>query len=374
MQNRQIKPILLTFLCAALLFAGSHPVSALGGASVSYLYNLSNFSGQIPYQLGILFADKKHNEIYVIDRRGRDITVFNDKGMEIYRFGDEDDLGSVLDGSVDPDGNILLLQYRRVSQNVFKYLILKCDFRGRPISDIEFTDFPPEFSAFAPDRLVLRDNRIYLAQLGAMQVAVIDENGRFLKGYDILPMLELSEKEKKGVLTGMFGFCVDRGGNLLFTVPGLFRAFRLSPDEKITAFGMPGSGPGKFGIASGITTDERGYIYVSDRLRCVVLVFGNSLQFQMEFGYRGYGKGNLIVPGSLAVDAEGRLYVSQAANRGVSVFRITEKVEIDRSKISSIQGKEVVGKESEESDSSEKGKAPASFGGTAHPPKKVNPS
>ncbi|NNG46195.1 MAG: hypothetical protein HKM86_03655 [Deltaproteobacteria bacterium] len=309
----------------------------------------------------------------MIDRQGRDITVFNDKGMEIYRFGEEGELGSILDGAVDPDGNILLLLYRRVSQGVFKYLVLKCDFRGKPVSEIELMGFPPEFSAFAPDRLVLRDNRLYLAQLGAMQVAVTDENGHFLKGYNILPMLELSEKDKKNVLTGMFGFWVDREGNLLFTVPGLFHAFRLSPDEKITAFGIAGSGPGKFGIASGITTDDRGYIYVSDRLRCVVLVFGNSLQFQTEFGYRGYGKGNLIVPGSLAVDAKGRLYVSQAANRGVSVFRITGASGTDRTNISFIPGKEAMGK-GKGTTSSGKGKAPVLSGGIAHPPKKVNPS
>ncbi len=373
MKNRQIKKFLLAFLCAALLLAVSNPVPAAGGVSASYLYNLSNFSGQIPYQLGILFADKKHNEIYVIDRQGRDITVFNDKGMEIYRFGEEGELGSVLDGAVDPDGNILLLLFRRVSQNVFKYSVLKCDFRGKPVSEIELMDFPSEFSEFAPNRLVLRENRLYLAHLGAMQVAVTDESGHFLKGYNILPMLELSEKEKKKVLTGMFGFCVDREGNLLFTVPGLFHAFRLSPDEKITAFGRPGSAPGKFGIASGIATDDRGYIYVSDRLRCVVLVFGNSLQFQTEFGYRGYGKGNLIVPASLAVDAEGRLYVSQAANRGVSVFRITEASGTDRTEISFISRKEAMDK-GEGAMVSEKGKAPASSGGTAYPPRKVNPS
>jgi len=373
MKNKQKNIIITTFLVAALLFSVSRSFAANGGVSASYLYNLSNFSGEIPYQLGILFADKKNNEIYVIDRQGRDVTVFNDKGMEIYRFGDEGELGSVLDGAVDPDGNILLLLYRRVSQNVFKYLVLKCDFRGRPVSEIEFIDFPPEFSAFAPDRLVLRDNRLYLAQLGAMQVAVINEKGRFLKGYNLLPMLELSEEKKKKVLTGMFGFTVDREGNLLFTVPGLFHAFRMSPDEKITTFGLAGSGPGKFGIVSGITTDDRGYIYVSDRLRCVVLVFGNSLQFQTEFGYRGYGKGNLIIPASLAVDAEGRLYVSQAANRGVSVFQITETSGTDRSKVSINSRKEVMD-QGARTMSLEKGKTLASSSGTAHPPKKVNPS
>ena len=100
------------------------------------------------------------------------------------------------------------------------------------------------------------------------------------------------------------GFTVDSQGNMFFTVPVLFTAFRLSADGELTGFGRAGSGRGKFGVVAGIATDEMGYIYVSDRLRCVVLVFDPNLQFQTEFGYRGDQPSNLIVPDDLAIDRE----------------------------------------------------------------------
>ena len=118
------------------------------------------------------------------------------------------------------------------------------------------------------------------------------------------------------------GFTVDDQGNMFFTVPVLFSAYKLSVDGEMTEFGRSGSGRGKFGVAAGIATDEMGYVYVSDRLRCVVMVFDRDLQFQTEFGYRGNQPSNLIVPDDLAIDSSGNVYVGQAANRGVSVFRI----------------------------------------------------
>jgi hypothetical protein len=64
---------------------------------------------------------------------------------------------------------------------------------------------------------------------------------------------------------------------------------------------------------------------VSDRLRCVVLVFDRNLRFQTEFGYRGAQPSNLIVPDDLAVDSNGNVYIGQAANRGVSVFQVVRQ-------------------------------------------------
>jgi hypothetical protein len=57
----------------------------------------------------------------------------------------------------------------------------------------------------------------------------------------------------------------------------------------------------------------------------VVLVFDQELNFQLEFGYRGDQPSNLIVPDDLAVDSSGNVYVGQAANRGVSVFKVVHQ-------------------------------------------------
>lgn len=310
------------FLTAFLFsFFIASAISAEAKFQASYLYHLSNFYGPLPYQWATLFVDQEAREVYAIDRQQGDVTVFNEEGMEIYSFGEGNAFGNISDGAVDGSGNILLLS---------RGTIVRCNYRGEPIGKIAFHDFPPDYKSFSPVRFVFRDNRFYLADMMGMRIAVTDEAGHFLKGYDIVSMLReqgMTENDEKRTDTGMFGFSVDRDGNLLCTIPGLFSAFRISPDGKVVGFGRSGSGPGKFGVASGIVSDERGYYYVSDRLRCVVLVFDNTLKFIGEFGYRGYRKGNLIVPDDLAVDREGRLYIAQAAKRGVSVYRVREQAQ-----------------------------------------------
>lgn len=312
--------IMQTVIVASLLWLVAAPsVCPAGSVKASYLYKLSNFSGPVPYQCATVFLDRKTDDIFVIDSEHA-VTVFNGTGMEIYRFGDGGALGVITDGAVDDDGNILLLSKRVVGPNAANHSILRCNFRGDLLARIDLENLPTGFSGFGPDRLVFKDGRLYLAEMGAMKVAVIDDSGRFIRGYDLIELFD--EDERKKLDTGMFGFCVDNQGNLLFTVPGFFKAFRLSPDGKLARFGSSGSGPGKFGIISGIAADDRGLYYVSDRLRSVVIVFDSDLRFQAEFGYFGYRDSNLIAPAGVEVSGDGEVYVAQAGRRGVSVFRI----------------------------------------------------
>jgi hypothetical protein len=164
----------------------------------------------------------------------------------------------------------------------------------------------------------------------------LDTDGYFKAGYDLNTILrrflgdderlkknsaentDWAEKRLENIAIN--GFHVDKRGNMLFTVPVLFSAYRFSADGGLAEFGRPGSAPGKFGVTAGIVTDELGYIYVADRLRSVVLVFDHNFVFQTEFGYRGGRPSNLIVPDDVAIDSGGNVYVAQAANRGVSVF------------------------------------------------------
>jgi hypothetical protein len=295
------------------LVSGAGTPGALAAPDAAFMYTLSNFSGPVPYNWGRVFVDKERNETYVLYKSS--IRVFNQSGMEIYRFGDDSDLGHIIDAAVDVVGNIVLLTDRGAGVE-----LLRCDFRGEPVAKLEIKNLPPEYSAFSPNRIICREGRIFLADLGAMKVIVTTADAKFEKGYDIAPLLELTEKEKAGA--EIVGFSVDRHGNILFTIPVIFKAFRLSADGELTFFGESGSAPGRFGVVSGIIADNKGNYMVADKLKNTVMVFDENHKFLLEFGYRGAGPGGLSTPGDLAIDGQDRVYVTQGGQRGVNVYRM----------------------------------------------------
>ena len=201
------------------------------------------------------------------------------------------------------------------------YSIIRCNYRGGVITRFQPQNLPSDFSGFLPTRIIYREGRFYLVDKNLMKVAVTDMSGAYLDGYDLAALLGFDEKKRAN--TGIAGFHVDKEGNILFTIPVQFQAYKLSPDRKIVSFGQRGSAPGKFNIVGCITSDERGYLYLTDTLRCVVMVFDKDFKFLSQFSERGYKPGYLIAPDEIAIDNRDRIYVTQAARKGVSVFKLT---------------------------------------------------
>lgn len=284
----------------------------------SFMYRLSNFSGPVPSNWATISFDEERDEIYVTDSQTGIVRIYNDQGMEVYHFGDDWSLGQVLAAAVRNDGNILVLTRKGPRPS-----IVICNFRGEYLAELPLQDFPADFSGFLPTDMNCRNGRIYLLDNNSLQLVVTDSNGFFLKGYGLGEMLEIEPEKRNAFQIG--GFSVDRTGDIYFTVPVIFSAFRLSSDGKLAVFGKPGSAPGRFNITGGIVADDRGYIYVADRLKSAVLIFDRDFKFLHEFGYRGRRPHNLIAPNDLDLDNKGRLYVSQLASIGVSVFDISYK-------------------------------------------------
>jgi hypothetical protein len=337
MAKRTLKISLLALLMAL-------PVNlAFAGVTASFRYPLSNFSGPVLSLWAKLAVDPERNEIYALHPRKNDIRIFDEHGMEIFVFAEG--LGSVADITIGDAGDIfVLIRHGRATA------IHLLNYRGESVAEIPLLKVPAAFSRFVADRIIHQNGSLYLVDSGAMKVVVVDEAGRFEKGYDLgrdikpfVPRKHLQQelsiydwRVRQYEDIELNGFTVDESGNVFFTVPVLFSAFKLSPSGELTQFGRSGSGIGKFGVVAGIVTDDKGYIYVSDRLRSVVLVFDRDLMFQTEFGYRGGQPSNLIVPDDLAVDSSGNIYVGQAANRGVSVFKVVHQ------ETSSLQASETV--------------------------------
>jgi len=293
------------------------PASAVAVPEANFLYTLSDFTG--PFIVGwcLLAVDKDRNETYVVYQN---VTrVFNENGMEIYRFNEDNSLGRISALAVDRDGTIFFLAY----DDRGTYGIIRCNYRGEPTGRIEITGLPSELSdpeKFSPTHMEYRKGQFYLADTHHLRIAVADRNGQVKKTYDVIPLLELKEKDRADNQMG--GFSVDDEGNMLFTMPEQFSASVLSPEGKVLNFGQGGSIPGKFGVVAGIVPDNKGHILVADKLRCVVIMFDRKGQFLMEFGERGDAPANLIIPDSLALDSSDKLYVTQGGNRGISVFRL----------------------------------------------------
>lgn len=312
MKNHHTKN--LAFLAiATLLLLCSTP--ALAGVNAAYLYTFSNFTGKIPYTWPALSADREHGEIYVISQGA--VSVFNSVGMEVYRFGDDRSLGLIADVTVEPDGKILVLSAEVKGPGT--YAVTRCNFRGEPQQTLELTGFPQEFSEFHPGRIVYRNGYLYLVDGMARKIVVTDLQGAFVDGYDVGGILKKDEKPNDE--NHIVGFNVDKDGNMLFTVPTMFLAYRLSRDHKVESFGGAGNIDGKFNIVGGIASDDRGFIYVADLLKSVVMVYDNQFRFQMQFGHRGEDRGALFTPQQVEV-LNDKIFVNQARNKGVSVFRM----------------------------------------------------
>lgn len=303
---------ILISLAVGIVLLLSVPTASLA-VKGGFVYTLSDFTGPIPYNHSRLTVDRKHNEIYVLYQNL--VRVFNESGMEIYRFGDDLDVGQIADVAVDQDGDILLLVYKDS-----QWEIVRCNYRGELKSRITLRGLPAGLTDFSPNRMAYQDGSFYLVSAMGLKAVIADRDGNFRKGFDLFPLFELQERDRGNV--EIIGFNVDADGNILMTVPVLFRAYVLSAEGKITSFGRPGSGPGRFNIAAGIARDSKGNYLVVDKLKSAVIVFDKNFNFLTEFGYRGYKPGNLIYPDEVVVDSGDRLYVTQMGKRGVSVFRL----------------------------------------------------
>jgi hypothetical protein len=311
--SRSLTRAALALTVFALVSAGLLAAPAAASVEGSFLYSLSTFTGTIPFEGVPVAIDEQRGEVYVADASEQSVRIFNEAGMEAYRFGDDERLGQMRDLAVLPNGDVLLLSYLDYQG---RPALVRCDYRGEPQERSEIKGLPEGWSDFRPDRLLLRGERLYLAALGQMRIVVSDLRGNVTAHHDLGAMLKLDARN-----AGLGGFTVDTGGRIFFTVPVNFQVHILSPDGSLDSFGRPGSSDGKFGVVAGVAVDAGGRIFVVDTLRCTVIVFSREHDFLGEIGNRGWRAGGLIAPRGVTIAADGKLYVTQMGRKGVGVYR-----------------------------------------------------
>lgn len=283
------------------------------GARLSFVHTLSSYTGPVRSQWATLALDLRRDEVFVA--QGGVVGIYNAMGMEVFEYGQDGGLGVVVGVAVLDDGDQIVL-----SSLDGRLVLFRCDYRGEPLGRFELTGLTGDLAKdFQPNLITYRDGKIYLAEVGRMNVVVADPSGKVLAQLDVKKLLKLEEKDLDSAV--MRGLGVDPEGRILITMPLLFKVALISPDQSVRLFGTRGSVPGRFNIIGKMTADEKGYYYLTDALRSVVMVFDPDLEFLGEFGYRGDEPDNLIAPIDIAA-GNGKVWVAQAGNRGVSVFKV----------------------------------------------------
>lgn len=310
----RLSPLLIG---AAALLLSAFPVRA--EISASYLFKLSDFSGTVPYSIPRITVDDSRHEVYVA--AGETVGIFNDQGMEVFRFGGGDvTTRSIYDVALDREGVMYVLTYAFTENRGLTYRIERRTFRGETDAVVNLKGLPAEAANFRPMRMALLGDHFYLADLNAMRIVIMNASGEVQEVLDLAGLIGLGEDSED---IGIMDVNIGRDGSILFTSPVLARAYRVTPERNVDAFGKRGSTQGRFGIPTSMISDDAGNYYVADALRSVIMVFNERFEFQKEFGGRGHRPENIVGPRSLALDARGRLYVSQVGSRGVSVFQIS---------------------------------------------------
>ncbi|MHB8844270.1 MAG: hypothetical protein ACYC7L_05915 [Nitrospirota bacterium] len=314
---------------AALLWSSAAFTGEMTEAN--YLYRLSTFTGTAAVGAWPkLTVDARANEVYVLT--DEEVSIFNQRGMEIYRFtryiDDRPDGRMIIDMAIKKSGGIVLLT-QAYQKGTSSTALLDGNYRGEPVAPFVLKDLPADLSNFRPYRVIAHDGLLYLANLSEMKIVVVTEEGVYKRTYELLPLLRKRSVERAGkarpddVEQEISDFSVDATGSILFTVPVVGEAYRLTPDLRLDRISTRGSGPGKFGIPASVIADKQGNYLVADMLRSVVMVFDRNLAYRGAFGGRHNGEDALAVPRNLVIDSNNRLYVSQTENMGVSVFQLT---------------------------------------------------
>jgi sugar lactone lactonase YvrE len=163
-----------------------------------------------------------------------------------------------------------------------------------------------------------RDGRIFIADLVAAYVDVVDFRGRPLARLD-LPAPDDSASGETGagvVATGPDGriYVGSRGKH------GRIHVFDREL-RHVATWGEAGREPGQLEIVSAIAADRDGRLYVVCATTThAVQNFDAGGRFQFGFGAHDLGPGNFSLPSGITLTEDGRVWVSDAIRQIVQVF------------------------------------------------------
>jgi DNA-binding beta-propeller fold protein YncE len=262
--------------------------------------------------------------LYVVDRDGNRIQVFEKDGTFLWKWGskgsgdgqftvpysiDVDSQGSVW---VADRGNHRIQKFDKDGNFLFKF--------GN--EDGHRSD---ALGKFDNPRQVAVDNDVkfvYVADSKNNRIQKFYANGTFIKTWG-----------SNGTGDGQFDLpvsvIIDSKGDVIVNDRGNNRIQKFDPEGNfILGFGSTGTGDGQFAEVEHMATDKFDNIYVNDPQKGAagndqprVQKFDTNGNFITKWGSYGTGNGQFKDPEHLAVDSQGFVYVSDKDHNNIQVFK-----------------------------------------------------
>jgi len=270
-----------------------------------------------------LAFDPLEKRLYVSDRDGNRIQVFDKNGTFLFKWGSKGtgDGQFTVPYSVDVDsqgnvwvtdrGNHRIQKFDRDGNFLFKF--------GNP--DGHSSSAPGKFDNPRQAAVDKDVKFIYVADSKNNRVQKFYTNGTFVDSWG-----------SKGTGDGQFNLpislIIDSKGSIIVNDRGNNHIQKFDKDGNfLLRFGSTGTGDGQFSEVEHIATDKFDNIYVNDPQSGPngsgnprVQKFDNNGNFITKWGSYGTGDGQFKDPEHLAVDSEGNVYVSDKANNNIQVF------------------------------------------------------
>lgn len=288
-------------LLTLIILAGIAGRAESAAPKFYFFSSIEGFSKEYPFE-GLSSFYLYGEEIFVADKTGSRIYIFDLDGTPLFQFGKEKGVASPIDLFVS-NNRIYVSQKDKGAIEIF-------NMRGDPVKKIAR---PVE--SFSPGWMTPLEEGGFLAvDRNTMEIFVFDGEDNFSYSFG------------GRYLFGSLGGLVAHNGNVYITVMDsspVLRVFDIQGNYK-TGFGAIGEGKDNFSMPSGVGVGPKGVIWIVDGFKHRVAGFDKEGKLVSDFGSFGRRNGFLNYP--LNIDFNGDLYyVLEKGKRGrISVFKREE--------------------------------------------------
>ena len=249
--------------------------------------------------------------IYVADTGNDRIAVFDGNGSSLRTFGSKKTTPVPLGVAVSKSGRVYVtsLMQRQIS-------IL--DTEGKLLKTVKFTK-----KEETPLKILINGNKLYITAIGQIMIADMDGNiekrwgkeGRNLGDYRYPNGIAVGRvgKLKKAIVVS------DSNNNRLqiLNMSGKPVMYLGQPPKNLKDETL------LFGLPTGLTMDDEGYVFVVDTFNHAIRIFDNQGNDLGQLGKQGSADGNYFYPSDIKLISGNRFIITDKWNDRVQICELT---------------------------------------------------